>query len=142
MASNESREDFGKIAMLILNNITYFYLKTVLNHLIAVIHLLQGKWLYGNGLSLRVEYAPEKDLPFVMRIIVQSLLEGSPEGLMSKANSLNESIREKFSHLSSESFGLIETCPACQSPIALENIQSATCPRGHTWGNSPYYTSA
>ncbi|PAV19637.1 transcription factor tfiiic complex subunit sfc9 [Pyrrhoderma noxium] len=65
MASNESREDFGKIAMLILNNITYFYLKTVLNHLIAVIHLLQ-----------------EKDLPFVMRIIIQSLLEGSPEGLI------------------------------------------------------------
>ena len=55
MASNESREDFGKIAMLILNNITYFYLKTVLNHLFAVIHLLQGKWLDGNGMDYRLE---------------------------------------------------------------------------------------
>lgn len=66
-----------------------------------------------------------------MRVVVQSLLEGSPTSLSEKANELNDAAKSSFP--SSEAFNLSEPCPACDAPIPLENLLSAVCPQGHVW---------
>lgn len=75
-----------------------------------------------------------------MRIIVQSLLEGSPPDLSALGQALNEVAKMKFTDVRPEAFGLTETCPACRSPIPLENLLTAVCPQGHTWGKFPFET--
>ncbi|THH10356.1 hypothetical protein EW145_g1385 [Phellinidium pouzarii] len=62
-----------------------------------------------------------------------SLLEGSPPDLTAQAHELNEAAKAKFSSAAPEAFGLVEPCPACHTPIALENLLNAMCPLGHVW---------
>ena len=76
----------------------------------------------------------EKEIPFLMRIVVQSLLAGSPSNLIEKANALNEAIKLKFP--SSDAYDLTEPCPACRAPIPLESLLKAICPKGHSWGEN------
>ena len=74
----------------------------------------------------------EQDIPFVMRIVVQSLLENSPPSLATKADELNAALRAKFADCP-EAFNLNEPCPACGSQIPLKNLLEAVCPQGHIW---------
>lgn len=78
-------------------------------------------------------YCIEQDIPFAMRIVIQSLLEGSPPSLASRADELNIAIKAKFSN-SPDLFNPIEPCPACGAQISLNNLLNAECPRGHVWG--------
>ena len=75
----------------------------------------------------------ERDLPFLMRVIVQSLLAGSPPDLAAQAHALSEVAKAKFVDVSPDAFGLTEFCPACRAPIPLENLLTAVCPGGHAW---------
>lgn len=68
-----------------------------------------------------------------MRVVVQGILEGTPEDLASRANDLNQLIKIKFPS-SSDIFNLSEPCPACRESIPLENLSNGVCPRGHVWG--------
>ncbi|EJD07659.1 uncharacterized protein FOMMEDRAFT_16290 [Fomitiporia mediterranea MF3/22] len=114
--SEEIREQFGRIAQTLLGNISHRFMKVLVRHLTAVIEALT-----------------EKELPFLMRVIVQSLLEGSPPDLSVMAQALSDLAKNKFTDAAPEAFGLTETCPACSSPIPLENLLTAVCPMGHAW---------
>ncbi|KAI5121645.1 hypothetical protein M0805_001172 [Coniferiporia weirii] len=115
-STDDMRQCFGNVAQGLLNGISHRFMKVVVKHLAAVINSLT-----------------EKDLPFLMRIIVQSLLEGSPPDLTAQAHALNEAAKAKFHSAAPDAFGLIEPCPACHTPIALENLLNAVCPLGHVW---------
>ena len=82
----------------------------------------------------------EQDIPFVMRIVVQSLLENSPPSLATKADELNAALRAKFADCP-EAFNLNEPCPACGSQIPLKNLLEAVCPQGHVWSKFSFLSS-
>ncbi|KAL5531750.1 hypothetical protein ACEPAG_4627 [Sanghuangporus baumii] len=117
MASGEEiREQFGTAAQTLLSSISHRFMRILVRHLAAVIESLT-----------------EQELPFLMRVIVQSLLAGSPEDLTTEAHALSEATKVKFANVDPDAFGLTEMCPACRSPIPLENLLTAICPNGHTW---------
>ncbi|KAH8110999.1 transcription factor IIIC subunit delta N-term-domain-containing protein [Phellopilus nigrolimitatus] len=115
-SSDQTREQFGNVAQTLLNGISHRFIKIVVKHLIAVMGSLT-----------------EQDLPFLMRVIVQGLLDGSPQDLAAEAHTLNEAAKAKFTTVPPDAFGLSEPCPACRSPIPLENLLTAICPMGHVW---------
>jgi len=75
--------------------------------------------------------SPAEDVPFVLRLVVQSKLSGSPEGLSTEGGELYDAIRM---HLpDSVSNNLNETCPACQADVSFQDITSAVCTNNHHW---------
>lgn len=72
-------------------------------------------------------------MPFLLRIIIQSLLPGSSDSLQSVANTLMSNLQEKFSASSPDVFNLSERCPACQAETPLDDLRTARCPNGHVW---------
>ena len=139
MSPNEEiREQFGKAAQGLLSGISHRFMRILVRHLAALIESLTGETFplillsakQSDGISLN----SEQELPFLMRVIVQSLLAGSPEDLTTEAHALSEATKTKFASVAPEAFGLTETCPACRSTIPLENLLTAACPNGHAWG--------
>lgn len=81
----------------------------------------------------------DNDVPFVLRIVVQALLPGTPADLQAEAQSLSTKIQETMSSssdISMSSLGLDEQCPACSAHVSLQDISTATCPNGHIWRES------
>lgn len=82
------------------------------------------------------------DVPFVLRVIVQSLLSGTPASLSTMAQELSGLVSSSVPELAAEThdfnLGLQEHCPACGAAVSLEDITSAVCPNGHTWGMSTF----
>jgi len=95
-----------------------------------------------------------KELPFISRIVVQSLLAGSPADLSQEGQFLSSLIQPLAEASASPSTSahqtadpslastssqdnisrmLTEGCPACGLAVPLENITSARCGNGHTW---------
>jgi len=96
-----------------------------------------------------------KELPFISRIVVQSLLAGSPADLSQEGQFLSSLIQplaeasaspssilayqtpdpSSASASSQDNISrmLTEGCPACGLAVPLENITSARCGNGHTW---------
>jgi hypothetical protein len=115
------------------------------------------------------------DVPFVSRLIVQSLLPGCPSDLVEEGRMLSAKIQPLLKEakpisttatsspstlpttevttatggkgteqplVPSEAeimMQLIELCPACGVEVPLENITSAVCRNGHTWGAFFYH---
>ena len=111
---------------------------------------------------------PANDVPFVSRLIVQSLLPGCPLDLVEEGKKLSEKIQPLLKQAKSASTAsatsssstmdttaptggkeageplvpseadimtqLLELCPACGLEVPLEDITSAVCRDGHTWG--------
>lgn len=149
--TDEIRDQFGAVAQTLLSNISHRFLKILVVHLTAVVDALSGAFKFkelseinddSNTCCFHVHSPPqaEQELPFLTRVIVQSLLQDSPADLVDLAQSLNEVAKAKFTSAAPDAFGLTETCPACRSPIPLENLLTAICPQGHAW--SLYLSSA
>lgn len=82
-------------------------------------------------------HSTASDLPFVLRMVVQSLLPGSPPDLSIEGQSLSFMVQaiaptEPESALASND--LSEYCPACRVEVPLQDITTAVCSNGHTWG--------
>lgn len=73
------------------------------------------------------------DIPFVLRVVVQSLLPGSPSDLSSEAQALSDRVKAVV-EIDPNIAGLHEVCPACHIGVPLQDITQATCLKGHTWG--------
>jgi len=73
------------------------------------------------------------DIPFVLRVVVQSLLPGSPPDLSSEAQALSDRVKAVV-EIDPNIAGLHEVCPACHIGVPLQDITQATCLKGHTWG--------
>jgi general transcription factor 3C protein 4 len=77
-------------------------------------------------------------MPFVSRMIVQSLLPGSPPDLSEEGRNLSDLVK----HLVVGTRPLTpfdianqlnETCPACGIQVPLKDITMAVCDNGHSW---------
>ncbi|GJE86983.1 transcription factor IIIC subunit delta N-term-domain-containing protein [Phanerochaete sordida] len=93
-------------------------LRIVVRHIAAVLPLLA-----------------EPDVPFVLRIIVQALLPGTPDDLQAEAHELSARIQALVpaTGVDAAALGLNEPCPACRAAVPLQDINTATCPNGHSW---------
>ncbi|TFK52028.1 hypothetical protein OE88DRAFT_1718706 [Heliocybe sulcata] len=72
------------------------------------------------------------DIPFVMRVVLQATLPGSPAELSIEAQELASQMNKVDAdnpHLGHSE----EVCPACQTVIPLQDLTSATCGNGHVW---------
>ncbi|KAJ7176800.1 putative zinc-finger of transcription factor IIIC complex-domain-containing protein [Mycena filopes] len=114
--SPEKRDMCGSIAQTLLNHISHRVLRTIMRHLMATIHCLQPA-----------------DVPFVLRLVVQSLLPGSPPELALEGEQLSNALHKVVPADSDVFMGLNEACPACKAEVQLQDITSAVCPHGHTW---------
>lgn len=72
------------------------------------------------------------DVPFILRIIVQSLVPGSPTYLSEEASNLLAKLKEAMP-ASPDAFNLHEKCPACNAEMELRDIITAVCTTGHIW---------
>ncbi|KAF7377460.1 hypothetical protein MSAN_00167800 [Mycena sanguinolenta] len=113
----EKQNMCGEIAQNLLNTISHRILRTILRHLLAAVHCLQPS-----------------DVPFALRLVVQSLLPGCPSDLKAEGEDLNTVLRTAVVADDSDIFmSLEETCPACKAEVSLEDITRAVCARGHAW---------
>ncbi|TFK65956.1 hypothetical protein BDN72DRAFT_824041 [Pluteus cervinus] len=103
----------GETAQKLLNAVAHRNLRTIIRHLVAV-----------SG-CLTVE-----DVPFVLRVNIQSFLPGTPQDLGLEAQNLD-------GILNRTGLGMVkifhETCPACRVEIPLQNVTTAVCSNGHSW---------
>ncbi|KIJ96924.1 hypothetical protein K443DRAFT_133983 [Laccaria amethystina LaAM-08-1] len=114
--SPEQQADCGHVAQGLLNTISHRVLRTIIRHLASVTNSLQPN-----------------DVPFVLRMVVQSLLPGSPPDLSQEGRDLAALVQGLTSNPSLVSNELNEVCPACKVEVSLQDITTATCPNGHTW---------
>ncbi|KDQ50704.1 hypothetical protein JAAARDRAFT_199699 [Jaapia argillacea MUCL 33604] len=118
-ASPKAQEECGQVAQLLLNAISHRIQRTLIRHLAAIVGALTSN-----------------DIPFVMRIVVQSSLPGSPPDLSAEAQELSNRVMSTvpIDAQSMETFhGFEEFCPACNTQVQLQQLTSAVCPNGHVW---------
>ncbi|KAF4621633.1 hypothetical protein D9613_012593 [Agrocybe pediades] len=127
LASNEQNQnEIGLIAQGLLNTISHRVLRIIVRHLFAVHRALT-----------------DEDVPFVSRVIAQSMLPGCPPDLAEEGQKLYILTRTLIegngaveSTVPSDEIvnKLKESCPACGLEIPLQDITTAACANGHTWG--------
>ncbi|KAF9244208.1 transcription factor IIIC subunit delta N-term-domain-containing protein [Melanogaster broomeanus] len=105
----------GQVAQNQLVEISYRILRILVRHLTAIVTALTPS-----------------DVPFVLRVVVQSRLAGSPLDLSSEAEALSNKVNETIA-IDPKIAGLHELCPACHIEVPLEDVTRATCPNGHSW---------
>ncbi|KAF9479133.1 hypothetical protein BDN70DRAFT_709576 [Pholiota conissans] len=121
--TEEKRSQCGVVAQSMLNAISHRILRTLIRHLVSVVNVLTAD-----------------DIPFVSRIILQSLLHGCPPDLTEEVNQLSTLIQpfiETSTAAGSVSEGILntlnESCPACRVEVPLQDITTAVCTNGHSW---------
>ena len=78
------------------------------------------------------------EMPFVSRMVVQSLLPGSPPDLSEEGRNLSDLVQHlvvgtgPLTPFDVEN-QLNEICPACGVQVALKDITMAVCDNGHSW---------
>ncbi|KAH7910203.1 transcription factor IIIC subunit delta N-term-domain-containing protein [Hygrophoropsis aurantiaca] len=112
----EMQASCGQVAQFLLTAISQRVLRILMRHITALIAIL----------------APA-DIPFVLRIVVQGLLPGSPPDLSSEAQQLSEAVNATID-IDPSVAALQEVCPACHVEVPLQDITRAMCSNGHTWG--------
>ncbi|ETW79260.1 hypothetical protein HETIRDRAFT_478665 [Heterobasidion irregulare TC 32-1] len=114
----EAQGKFGLVAQSILESISHRVLRALIRHLAAITTLLT-----------------KQDTSFLLRVVLQSLLPGTPEDLSTEAHQLSNTVNALLPPGNDQegSSGLEETCPACGIEVALDNIASARCANGHMW---------
>ncbi|KIM61276.1 hypothetical protein SCLCIDRAFT_16159 [Scleroderma citrinum Foug A] len=111
----QMRIECGKVAQQYLGEISHRVLRIMVRHLTAIVMALTPV-----------------DIPFVLRVVVQSLLPGSPSDLSSEAQALSDRVKAVV-EIDPNIAGLHEVCPACHIGVPLQDITQATCLKGHTW---------
>lgn len=126
LTSNEKKQmECGLIAQDLLNTISHRVLRTIIRHIVAIVKTLTYN-----------------EMPFVSRMVVQSLLPGSPLDLTEEGRNLSNLVQ----HLvgtpgppteNSAPFNIAsqlnEICPACGVQVPLQDITTAVCDNGHNW---------
>jgi len=115
----QKRIECGHVAQSLLEAISHHVLRSIIRHLVPIVTVLTPS-----------------DVPFVLRMVVQSSLPGSPSELSAEGQTLSaivHSIVPMGPHSASMSNGLMELCPACQVEVPLRDITNAVCSNGHTW---------
>jgi Putative zinc-finger of transcription factor IIIC complex len=78
------------------------------------------------------------ELPFVLRVAIQCMLQGIPQELSTEAQTLANKVTTSFPPIEHQgvSGGLEELCPACGVEVPLTDIAVAVCSNGHKWCES------
>ncbi|KAJ3821273.1 transcription factor IIIC subunit delta N-term-domain-containing protein [Lentinula raphanica] len=111
----EEQAFYSNVAQGLLMAISHRNLRILIRHLIAV----------AGAFTL-------VDVPFVLRLVVQSSLPSSPANLLAEGKQLS-ALAERIVPLDKHGKHLHERCPACGVEVLLQDIISATCQNGHTW---------
>ncbi|KAH7920247.1 hypothetical protein BV22DRAFT_1021558 [Leucogyrophana mollusca] len=106
----------GHVAQVLLTAISQRVLRIMIRHIAALVAVLTPA-----------------DIPFVLRVVVQGLLPGSPPDLSAEAQALSDAVNARVA-VGPSMAGLHEVCPACHVEVPLQDITRAICPNGHTWG--------
>lgn len=115
LSENETKQnECGYIAQILLTTISHRVLRTIIRHLVASVQILTAN-----------------DFPFVMRMVVQSLLPGSPPDLSEEGHRLSAIVQASLPVPAVNTFN--ELCPACRVEVPLQDITTAVCSNGHTW---------
>ncbi|KAI9573929.1 transcription factor IIIC subunit delta N-term-domain-containing protein [Boletus coccyginus] len=109
------RLDCGQVAHRQLTSISHRVLRILVRHFTAIVTALTPS-----------------DVPFVLRVVVQSRLAGSPVDLSREAEALSDKVNAAIV-IDPSIAGLHELCPACHTEVPLEDVTRATCPSGHSW---------
>uniref|UniRef100_A0A0W0F4A6 Transcription factor IIIC 90kDa subunit N-terminal domain-containing protein n=1 Tax=Moniliophthora roreri TaxID=221103 RepID=A0A0W0F4A6_MONRR len=114
----KKRSEYGHVAQTLLTTISHRNLRSILKHLGAI----------SSAFTL-------EDVPFVLRMVVQSVLQGSPADLAKEGERLSGIVHAMFppEQQASTWDHLDERCPACNKAIPLTNIITAECPNKHIW---------
>ncbi|KAJ3739057.1 putative zinc-finger of transcription factor IIIC complex-domain-containing protein [Lentinula detonsa] len=116
ISSNAQQQaQYGIVAQKLIMSISNQNLRMLIRHSIAVTGLLALD-----------------DIPFVLRLVVQSRLPGSPENISAEGRILSE-MTERIAPLHEHGNYLSERCPACGVEVPLQDIINATCQNGHSW---------
>jgi len=135
-SNSENKNEYGAVAQGLLRAISHRVLGTLVRHMNLVARLLTRKLpdsLPFYRLSL-LYYAGD-DLPFVLRVVIQCMLPGTPQELSAEAETLANKVTSSFPPVEHEgvSDGLQELCPACGVEVPLTDIAEAICSNGHRW---------
>ncbi|KAF8066594.1 transcription factor IIIC subunit delta N-term-domain-containing protein [Lyophyllum atratum] len=117
--SQEKQDECGLVAQSLLTTISHRILRTIIRHLTAA-----------------VNHLTPNDIPFVLRMVVQSLLPGSPQDLSAEGHNLqatSQAVVFPDPQLAPVTNSFDEVCPACLVEVPLEDITTATCSNGHSW---------
>ncbi|KAF9067933.1 putative zinc-finger of transcription factor IIIC complex-domain-containing protein [Rhodocollybia butyracea] len=113
----QKQADYGAVAQGLLMAISHRNLRTFIRHLSAVVQAFN-----------------HEEIPFILRLVVQSTLPGSPENLSAEGRQLSEIVNQIVSISQPEhNSHLNEKCPACGVDVPLQDIIGATCSNGHMW---------
>lgn len=123
-------------------------LRTLIRHIAAVLgvltRMLSVPCVLAQILILTPPLLLANDIPFVLRIVVQAMLPGTPADVAAEAQSLSSRVQTVVPpefNVSPNTLGLDELCPACHTKLPLHDITAATCPNGHVWGASSISSS-
>ncbi|KAH9172208.1 transcription factor IIIC subunit delta N-term-domain-containing protein [Lactarius sanguifluus] len=114
--SPEMRGDYGKVTRYLLGIISHRILRAFVRQIDCVAHLLT-----------------RGDLLFVLRVVTQCMLPGTPQELAVEAQTLADKVTSSFPTSEGTPGGLLERCPACGVEIPLADTASAICSNGHRW---------
>ncbi|KAG6878555.1 hypothetical protein C0992_007917 [Termitomyces sp. T32_za158] len=113
----QKQAECGYVAQDLLNRISHRVLRTIIRHLTAIVTLLTPN-----------------DIPFVLRMVVQSLLPGSPEDISAEGNRL-QNMSQGVVYPNPEYTPVANTfnehCPACKVEVPLQDITTAVCANGY-----------
>ncbi|KAJ7132371.1 transcription factor IIIC subunit delta N-term-domain-containing protein [Mycena epipterygia] len=111
--------EYSTVAHQFLKSISSILLRILCRHFSAVATCLQ-----------------ENDVPFLMRIVLQSILPSATAYLRSEGETLLNTLSSNTPSFSKEKHAqhaMEEKCPACGLSIFLDDENGACCPKGHTW---------
>ncbi|EIW74796.1 hypothetical protein CONPUDRAFT_169750 [Coniophora puteana RWD-64-598 SS2] len=115
--SDEARNACGEVAQPIIREISSRVLRIIMTILQTIVPLLT-----------------KDDLPFLRRIMVQAHLPGLSVDLPAVENRLTSDLLSSRMTSSEELLEpLHDECPACKSDVIFADLQTATCPKGHSW---------
>ncbi|KAH9074878.1 transcription factor IIIC subunit delta N-term-domain-containing protein [Lactarius deliciosus] len=117
--SPEMRGDYGKVTRYLLGIISHRILRAFVRQIDCVAHLLT-----------------RGDILFVLRVVTQCMLPGTPQELSVEAQTLADKVISSFPTSEGTPRGLLERCPACGVEIPLADTASAICSNGHRWCES------
>ncbi|KAI9440782.1 putative zinc-finger of transcription factor IIIC complex-domain-containing protein, partial [Lactarius indigo] len=114
--SPEMRGEYGEVTRYLFAIISHRVLRAFVRQIDCVVHLLT-----------------RGDLLFVLRVVIQCMLPGTPRELSAEAQMLADKVTSSFPTPEGAPGGLLEQCPACGVEIPLADTASAVCSNGHRW---------
>lgn len=129
------RSEYGEVKRYLLSIISHHILKVIVRQIDAVVHILSSKPIVAQSLRVPVSHQSHLggDLLFVLRVVVQCMLPGTPPELSVEAETLAEKATSSFPSSGGANGSLLEKCPACGVEIPLRDTASAVCSNGHRW---------